>query len=100
MRQSKHTSIWDGRVYNVGGGSQVSSSLQELTQLCREITGRRVPVEPEPATSPVDIRVYFTNSGRAGREFSWAPQKNVGAIVGDICSWVRAHEDQLKPILS
>src|SRR5262249_30646651 len=84
--------------YNVGGGLPVSASLQELTALCREVTGRQVPIDPEPATSPVDIRVSLTDSGRAAREFGWAPRKTLGAIVEDICSWVREYAGPLRPI--
>jgi CDP-paratose 2-epimerase len=100
VRQSEAPGVWDGRVYNVGGGLPVSASLCEMTDVCREVTGRQVPVRPEPATSPVDIRVYLTDCRRAAAEFDWAPRQSVGAIVEDICSWVRTHEDQLRPLLT
>lgn len=35
-----------GEVFNVGGGHAVSTSLRELTSLCRETVGRSVPVSP------------------------------------------------------
>jgi CDP-paratose 2-epimerase len=100
VRQSAAPGTWDGRVYNVGGGPQVSASLRELTDVCRNVTGCQVPICPEPATSPVDIRVYLTDSRRVAQEYDWAPRKSVGTIVEDICSWVRTHEEQLRPLLT
>ena len=41
---------WDGRIYNVGGGREVSVSLLELTELCRRATGREVPIGRVPET--------------------------------------------------
>ncbi len=100
VRQVEDPGIWDGRVYNVGGGLQVSASLRELTDVCREVTGCQVPISPEPATSPVDLRIYLTDSRRAARQFGWAPRQTVTTIVEDISSWVRLHEEQLRPLLT
>jgi CDP-paratose 2-epimerase len=100
VRQIEELSLWDGRVYNVGGGYEVSASLRELTNVCQEITGRSVPVHSEPATSPVDIRIYVTDHSRVSRDFSWTPRKTVAMIVEDITSWIRENEEQLYPILS
>lgn len=99
-RQMQQPSLWDGRVYNVGGGPAVSASLLELTEICRRVTGRRVPIESQPATSPVDIRVYVTDRAKVSRDFAWAPQKTVEAGVEDIFSWVRQYETQLRPIIA
>ncbi len=100
VRQSKSLASWDGRVYNVGGGPEVSLSLQELTDLCRKISGKAVPIVAEPATSTVDVRIYLTDSGRARADFSWVPRKSVAVIVEDIYKWLRAHEEQVRPILA
>lgn len=93
-------SRWDGRVYNVGGGREISASLAELTELCRRITGRCVPIASEPATSPVDLRIYLTDSRRVMAEFSWRPRRSVDTIVEDIHTWIRDNEASLRPILA
>ncbi len=91
--------LWDGRVYNVGGGLEVSASLLELTQVCAEVTGRTVSIGSEPATNPVDLRIYLTDARRVAADFGWTPQRDVRAIVEDIARWVGDHREQLSPIL-
>ena len=39
---------WDGWLGNVGGGLEISASLQELTGLCQKIVGRTIPITAEP----------------------------------------------------
>ena len=73
-RQFARPAAWDGRVYNVGGGSGVSASLLELTDMCRHITGKTVAVHSRPETSPVDLRIYITDNRRAAADFDWAPR--------------------------
>ena len=97
-RQIQDLPRWDGRPYNVGGGRAISASLAELTALCREATGRSVPVEGDPTTSPVDLRIYLTDYGRASRDFSWTPRRTVRAIVEDMAAWIGEHEASLRSI--
>jgi len=99
VRQMADLSRWDGRVYNVGGGREVSASLLELTNVCQQATGKIVPATSEPATSAVDVRIYLTDNGRVDADFAWTPRKSVPAIVEDIYTWLRKHEEQLRPIL-
>jgi CDP-paratose 2-epimerase len=100
LGQAGDLARWDGRVYNVGGGPPVSASLLELTGLCRRVAGKEVPTAHEPATSTVDVRIYLTDHGRVSTDFSWMPRKSVAAIVEDIYTWLRAHEEQVRPILA
>ena len=100
VRQMERISWWDGRVYNVGGGPQVSVSLCELTDYCRQITGCTVPLSSDPATSPVDVRIYLTDYAKVARDFDWAPQRSVAQIVTDVCAWIRRYEPQLRPFLA
>lgn len=99
LRQMNDLGRWDGRVYNVGGGRPVSTSLVELTELCRRITGRRVPIEPVPETSAVDLRIYLTDAGKVQRDFDWSSARGVEETVVDIHRWIVAHEAALRPVL-
>jgi CDP-paratose 2-epimerase len=99
-KQAQSMDSWDGRIINVGGGVPVSVSLRELTDLCRDATGRTVPIAPEPATSSVDIRLYLTDARQAHRQFQWQPRRTVPTIVHDIATWLRAHEEPLRPLLA
>jgi CDP-paratose 2-epimerase len=100
VQQLGTTAGWDGRPYNVGGGPGMSVSLHELTEICRGITGRTVPSASDPQTSPVDVRIYFSDHGRATADFSWQPRRRVDAVVEDIYRWIREHEETLRPILT
>ena len=90
---------WDGRVYNVGGGAEVSVSLAELTRICEAVTGNRVPLTPVPETAAVDLRIYVTDSRRVQTDFGWRPTRAAERIAQDIHAWVRRHEQALQPIL-
>jgi CDP-paratose 2-epimerase len=98
-RQIQDLSRWDGRPYNVGGGREISASLAELTAICRQQTGREVALAADPATSPVDLRIYLSDHRRVSREFSWTPQRSVATILEDLHAWIRAHEGPLRSVL-
>lgn len=87
-----------GQTFNLGGGLEISTSLAELTALCQKLTGTKVAIASEPATSPVDIPWYVTDSSRAQKAFGWKPQKGVGAIVGEIHAWLTREKTHLAPL--
>jgi CDP-paratose 2-epimerase len=91
---------WDGRVYNVGGGTDLSVSLRELTALCIEETGKTVPIAQVPETAGVDLRVYVTDARKAEVDFGWRPTKGPARIVRDIRAWIEEHEDTLASLLT
>lgn len=100
LRQIEDAGRWRGQVYNVGGGTAVSASLCELTEICRESTGKRVTIESDAATSPVDLRIYVTDARKAAADFGWKPERSVASIVDEITTWVRTHEAGLRPIIA
>lgn len=87
-----------GQTFNLGGGPQVSTSLAELTALCRKLTGAQVPIASEPSTSPVDIPWYVSDFGKAEQAFGWRPEKGVETIVGDIHAWLLREKQRLAPL--
>lgn len=99
MAQAGKPDVWDGRIYNIGGGRPVSVSLKELTAHCRALTGRTLVIGRDASTSPVDIPVYITDSRKAQADFDWAPRRDVQAILRDIADWVLANQDALAPVL-
>jgi CDP-paratose 2-epimerase len=98
VRQCARPDCWDGRVYNVGGGPDVSVSLLELTGLCREVTGNEVPITPVPETHGVDIRIYVSDSSNVETEFGWRPRRGVRQVVGDIHAWLCDKPDEARRI--
>ncbi len=99
VRQLKRPEVWDGRVYNIGGGYDVSASLLELTEFCIAATGNKIPIAAIKETSPVDLRIYITDASKAQNDFSWKPFKGVEQIVNDITSWAKSNRSQLESIL-
>ncbi len=99
VREIETPEIWDGRVYNVGGGPQVSASLLELTDICRETTGNLIPIGSRPETSSVDVRVYLTDAMRIESDLGWRPQRTVEDIVADTYEWLLEHSESLEAVL-
>jgi CDP-paratose 2-epimerase len=99
-KQLSQIGDFSGRIFNVGGGRDVSVSLAELTALCQEVTGNRVSIEGQPQTSAVDIPLYISDYGQAARTFDWQPQKSASHIVEDIFNWIKAGEVHLKPLFA
>ena len=72
---------WAGFVGNVGGGREISLSLLETTELCRELTGNTLQIEGDSRTRKATSRstcptaICYTGipaGGRnAGRSRSW-----------------------------
>lgn len=89
-----------GRIYNVGGGSEISVSLAELTPLCRKVVGKNVPVTSRVETAEVDIPLFISDNRRISAEVGWRPTKNVEFIVNDTLNWIRENEAELRPIFS
>jgi CDP-paratose 2-epimerase len=99
LRQLERMEHWDGSVYNVGGGRERSVSLCELTALCSEATGGTVEIGSQPETSPVDVRIYVTDSRKVQAEYAWSPQRSLVDVVADIASWLEANEADLRGML-
>ena len=89
-----------GETFNVGGGRHVSTSLRELTSLCQEVVGHKVPIAEETETSSVDIPLYISDHRKASQAFEWQPLRTVQEIVEDIFQWLRTNEVVLKSIFA
>ena len=100
LRQIEAPAHWDGRVYNVGGGNDVSISIKELTALCVEATGKSVSIASVCDTAAVDLRIYVTDARKAARDFSWRPTRTPARIIADIHAWILEHEQTLRNILT
>jgi CDP-paratose 2-epimerase len=92
--------IFNGQIFNIGGGRRVSASLQELTNSCQLISGNKIPIQSIPETRKADIRIYITDNTKVNVLSGWKPQLTISEILEDIYLWIKNNEDQLKPILS
>jgi CDP-paratose 2-epimerase len=85
-------------LHAVGGGAEVSVSLQELTALCAERTGREISFSSEPETRAADIPWFITDATQTRAAFDWEPQYGAKAIVEDMAHWIEANRVQLAPV--
>ncbi len=100
VQQIESLELWDGRVYNVGGGVANSVSLLELTQLCQQTTEHQVPINNVPTTNDTDVRIFLSDCERAKRDFRWQPRRSAADIVADIHYWIREHDRELEHLLA
>ena len=91
---------FSGRTFNVGGGRAVSTSLQELTELCRRYAGNTIPIAGEVTNRAADIPLYLTDNRRVTAATGWTPARTADMIVEEVCAWLRDHEGALRPLLS
>lgn len=98
-KQIHHTEKFNGKIYNAGGGVDVSASLLEMTSICEKITGNSIPIGKIQETRPADLRAYITDNSKIKNEIGWEPQKSVEDIFNDIFNWINQNEKQLEGIL-
>jgi CDP-paratose 2-epimerase len=90
---------WEGWLGNVGGGLEISASLQELTALCQKIIGREIPIASETENRQADLRIFLADSTKLFSRTDWRPKRGVEKIVADVFEWVRANEKELRPLV-
>ncbi|MDR1645473.1 MAG: NAD-dependent epimerase/dehydratase family protein [Tannerellaceae bacterium] len=89
-----------GKIYNVGGGHDVSFSLKELTDCCVEITGNKTPINKVLSNRIGDIPIYITDHSLVTEETGWFPRRNLHELLTNIYDWLKKDEKQLKNILA
>jgi CDP-paratose 2-epimerase len=97
--QLHHMAEMNGRLFNAGGGREISVSLRELTAICQRVTGNTVPISEAVADRAADIRMYITDNSAITAATGWKPKISAEDIVQDIYHWIRDNEALLKPIL-
>jgi CDP-paratose 2-epimerase len=89
----------NGDIFNVGGGREISVSLQELTKLCETVTGNTIPIRKVPENRTADIRIYITDNSKVTAKTGWKPEISAQRIVEEIYEWIKSNADQLETIL-
>ena len=87
-----------GKTYNVGGGRKISLSLREATEICREITGNRIPVMRRIEDREADIRIYISDNKDITKDTGWQPNIEPKVIISDIYYWIKQNEKDLENI--
>jgi CDP-paratose 2-epimerase len=87
-----------GETFNVGGGREVSTSLQEWTTHAQMVTAKEVKIESNPATAHVDIPLYISDSKKVMDRFGWKPAIGARGIAEDIGNWLVDNEKELSKL--
>jgi CDP-paratose 2-epimerase len=98
--QLREPERWHAAVFNVGGGRDFSLSLLELTTLCREASGREVPVQPDQNGRPGDVPIYVSDCARLFSHTDWRPRRGPSVVLQDTARWVAANESMLEHALA
>ncbi|MEX0972410.1 MAG: NAD-dependent epimerase/dehydratase family protein [Solirubrobacterales bacterium] len=98
-RQLLDRERWDGRVVNVGGGRECSLSLRETTEICRELSGNEVPIDPVEATRAGDVPIYLSDCTRLFGMDGWRPQRSARQVLADINDWIAADPERIAAAL-
>jgi CDP-paratose 2-epimerase len=86
---------WDGFVGNVGGGREVSLSLRETTEICRELTGNEVEIGSSDDGRPGDVPLYISDCSRLFEATEWRPARGAEQVLADILSWIEENRDEV-----
>ena len=90
----------NGKTFNAGGGAESSVSLQELTTLCKKITGNEIEITSQPENRAADIRIYVTDNSLVKKITGWSPSILPEQIISEIAAWITENKKSLEPILS
>jgi len=89
---------YNGKVYNVGGGYDISISLLELTGLCQKASGNVFPIGSVSETRSGDIPIFISDCAKVAEVSGWKPQRQPDEIIYEIVRWIKDHRDSLRPI--
>lgn len=89
----------NGEIFNVGGGSEISVSLKELTQFCQNYTGNIIPIKKIEKNRVADIKIYLTDNTKVTNCTGWAPKIEVERIIQEITLWIKSNANQLEGVL-
>jgi len=95
LLQMEKMNEFSGEIFNVGGGHRNSVSLQEMTAVCREVTGNRIPIRSIPETRSNDLIWYISDISKVSRSFDWLPKRTVKHTITDITGWLGANRELL-----
>jgi CDP-paratose 2-epimerase len=87
------------RIYNVGGGKEVSLSLLEATALCQKFTGNQIAIGKDAKNRPGDIAIYITDNAKVSKELGWRPKISAEEILERIYRWISQHESRIREAL-
>ena len=77
-------------IYNLGTGD--GSSVREVIEAARRVTGKPIEVREEPRR-PGDPPALVASSERIREQLGWVPEKGLDDMIADAWAWHQAHPD-------
>jgi CDP-paratose 2-epimerase len=74
--------------------------LLETTDLCEQITGRRISIHGQPETRVADVPLYITDHGKITELCGWRPLRGAEQTLGDIYEWISGNEALVRATLA
>lgn len=90
---------YQGETFNIGGGTENSVSLKELTVLCGEISGKKVDIQSVMENRPNDIPIYISDCSKFKKLSGWKTTLNARETLSDIHDWMIESKDLLRFVL-
>ena len=88
--------LFNNRIFNAGGGTDVSVSLAELTAICEDITGNKIKIHSIAENRAADIPIYISDNTLINNTCGWAPVMKPKDILIDIFDWMKTNESTIK----
>lgn len=92
--------VYNGEIYNIGGGLNNSLSLLEMTKLCQEITGNKIEIGAVTEDRPNDVKSYITDYSKFREKTGWECRKDIKTIMTDVYDWIMKNKKDLENILN
>jgi UDP-glucose 4-epimerase len=74
-------------IFNLGSGT--GSSVREVVEVCREVTGRDIPAEVAPRRAG-DPAVLVASSEKIQARLGWKPERDLRTMVDDAWTFLRS----------
>ncbi len=97
-KQIENFEVFNQKIFNVGGGQDVSISLQELTTICEDITGNKINISQVAETRPADIPVYISDNTKIQTICDWKPQLAPTDVLASMYDWLLQNESLIKKL--
>jgi CDP-paratose 2-epimerase len=100
VEQLANVALHAGPARNVGGGASHSTSLSQLTEQCRRVTGTAVAIGCDPVTRAADIPYYVSDCAELALRTNWQPRRAIAELLDDVHRWLVDERRLLEPLFA
>jgi len=82
-------------IFNIGGGPETATSIQELLKLLKLYTGKESPIQQLPKRHG-DLWWFVSDCNKASEAFGWLPYHKPSSGVQQLVAWVKENKELFK----